>query len=132
MDRKQFEARIIAKAWQDAEFRQALESDPKGTLSRELEVFQPGAKLPENLKVTVLEETPEQLYLVIPNNPTAASGALDDASLEAVAGGAAPPANVAAMLDVVSLTQVVSQVVTQVSTLDVVTQVGVVVAASGT
>lgn len=89
MDRKQFEAKIVAKAWKDEKFREALKADPRGTLAAELQAIHSAAKLPENLKVTVVEESPDHIYLVIPNRPAGVSGALDEASLEAVAGGAA-------------------------------------------
>lgn len=118
MDRKQFEAKIIAKAWKDASFREALKRDPKGTLATELESLHSGAKLPANLQVTVVEESADHIYLVIPNSPTAVSGALDDASLEAVAGGAGGVATVATQvsgLDTVAQVQAVSAVVTTVS-----------------
>lgn len=88
MDRKQFEAKIVARAWKDEKFREALLADPRGTMAAELEAIHSGAKLPENLKITVVEESADHLYLVIPNRPLTVGGALDEASLEAVAGGA--------------------------------------------
>lgn len=136
MDRKQFEAKIIAKAWKDAEFREALKRDPKATLARELESLHSGAKLPDNLNVTVVEESADHIYLVIPNSPTGVSGALDDASLEAVAGGAGGGVTVVntqvSGLDTVSAVQVVSAVTTTVSGLDVVAVTQVVATVSGT
>lgn len=87
MDRKQFEARLVAKAWKDEQFRKALKADPRGTLLAELEALHSSAALPANVKVTVLEETPEQVYLVIPNQPRTTEGALDDTTLEAIAAG---------------------------------------------
>lgn len=87
MDRKQFEARLVAKAWKDEKFLHALKTDPRGTLLAELEALHSAAALPANVRVTVLEETPEQVYLVIPNRPRSAEGALDDTTLEAIAAG---------------------------------------------
>lgn len=126
MDRKQFEAKIIAKAWKDAGFREALKNSPKETLAAELESIHSGAKLPENLKITVVEESADHIYLVIPNSPTAISGAMDDASLEAVAGGAGTPTMTVTQvsgLDTVSAVQAVTVVVTNVGGLDVVSVV---------
>ncbi len=109
MDRKQFEAKIVAKAWKDEKFRDTLKADPRGTLAAELQGIHSAAKLPENLKITVVEESPDHIYLVIPNRPPGVSGALDEASLEAVAGGAAQ-ANPSAEIEVEVCLNVVAQV----------------------
>jgi hypothetical protein len=44
-------------------------------------------RLPENIPVKVLEETPTTLYLVLPSRSAAPQGELSDADLEAVAAG---------------------------------------------
>ncbi len=76
--------RLIERSMEDEELRRRLLSDPKGTVEREL-----GAKLPENIEIRAVEETPETIYLVLP--PAAAAspeeGELSDRELEAVAGG---------------------------------------------
>jgi len=61
--RQQAESKIISKALTDSSFRDALKADPKGTLEKELKV-----KLPANLKVNVVEEAPDSVYLVLPNS----------------------------------------------------------------
>jgi hypothetical protein len=84
LTRRDLEVRLILKAWKDAAFAEALRADPKAAVEREL-----GSELPANLTVTVVEETPTNLYLVIPPKPAEADGgALSDSDLDAVAGGA--------------------------------------------
>ena len=61
---RDFEARLVLKAWQDEAFRQALLRDPKAVLERET-----GTKLPDRVQVKVLEETPHRL-----GNPRAGGG----------------------------------------------------------
>lgn len=62
--RKGLEAEIIAKAWEDEQFRQELISNPKEAIAKTL-----GTKLPENQEVRVVQETPNNLYLVLPVKP---------------------------------------------------------------
>lgn len=90
MNRQEFEAKIIAKAWRDAAFRAKLEADPKAVVAEELSALKgAGVKLPDTFKVTVVHETPDQMYLVIPPNPEDVHNvSLSDEQLLAVAGGA--------------------------------------------
>jgi hypothetical protein len=94
--RTQLEARLIARAWKDEAFAQQLRADPKGAVQREMAALfpgAPGAALPADLEVRVVEETPTVLYLVLPPKPAGPAGEeLSDADLEAVAGGAGPVA----------------------------------------
>jgi hypothetical protein len=62
--RKGLEAEIIAKAWEDEQFRQELISNPKEAIAKTL-----GTKLPKNQEVRVVQETPNNLYLVLPVKP---------------------------------------------------------------
>ncbi|NEO57731.1 MAG: NHLP leader peptide family natural product precursor [Okeania sp. SIO3B5] len=55
---------VRSKAMQDGEFKQSLLANPKAVLSEEL-----GQAIPENVQVTVVEETAETRYLVIPPQP---------------------------------------------------------------
>jgi hypothetical protein len=81
--RRDVELQLIEKVWKDAAFRQALLTDPRGALEREL-----GAKLPPRVQVKVLAESADTFYLVLPANPDRApAGQLTDQQLEAVAGG---------------------------------------------
>jgi len=74
MNRKELEKNLIFRAWKDAAFKQELLTNPKTTLEKE------GIKLPVNIEVMVVEETPTTLYLVIPINPNQKE--LSDAKLE--------------------------------------------------
>jgi hypothetical protein len=80
--RHEVEAALIERATKDEAFRRALIADPTGTLEREI-----GAKAPEGFSLTVVEETPEHRYLVLPPAPRGEGGELSDAELESVAGG---------------------------------------------
>jgi hypothetical protein len=62
--RKDLEAEIIAKAWEDEQFRQELLSNPQEAIAKTL-----GAKLAGNLEIRVVQETPNNLYLVLPVKP---------------------------------------------------------------
>ena len=80
--RKEFEANLITKAWQDEAFKQQLMNNPIAVYEQEL-----GRKAPENVEIQVLEETANTTYLVIPKKPEA-SEELSEEALESVAGGA--------------------------------------------
>lgn len=55
---------IIQKAWEDAEFKKQLLSNPKKALK---EAF--GIDVPDSIELKALEETPNKVHLVIPPNP---------------------------------------------------------------
>ncbi|MDO3408489.1 NHLP leader peptide family RiPP precursor [Saccharibacillus sp. CPCC 101409] len=59
-------AQVIQKAWEDEKFRLRLMSDPKAALR---EAF--GVELPGHIKLTAVEESPQDFYLVIPPHPSA-------------------------------------------------------------
>lgn len=76
---RKFLEEIALKASTDETFKKALMEDPVKVVETKLK-----AKLPKNFKITVLEEKPDELFIVIPQK----SGAeLSDAQLESVAGG---------------------------------------------
>jgi hypothetical protein len=84
--RQEMERRLIEKSLQDESFRQRLMEDPKGTVEQEL-----GTRLPEDVRVVAVEETPDTIYLVLPSaSPLGGDegGELSDRELESVAGGA--------------------------------------------
>ncbi len=80
--RKNLESKLIEKAWKDDMFRKQLVNSTKETIENEA-----GIKIPERIKITVLEETPEEVYLVLPQEPAKMGQMLTDAELDAVAGG---------------------------------------------
>jgi hypothetical protein len=61
-DHRHFQARLIARAWHDPAFKEKLLADPKPAMEGELDM-----RLPEDLQVTVLEETPDTLVLLLPS-----------------------------------------------------------------
>jgi hypothetical protein len=65
----------------NADYRKALISDPKALLAKQMQ-----QDLPDNLKVTVVQETADQFFLVAPH-VTAEGDELSDDDLEKVAGG---------------------------------------------
>lgn len=56
---------VIQKAWQDPSFKARLLEDPKRTLQEVL-----GVILPEHIKVKAVEENSDELYIVLPPNPS--------------------------------------------------------------
>ena len=70
---------IITRAVEDQSFREQLTADPRGPLDRELDGGVPG-----NVRITVLQETPDQVYLVLPAH---ASKELTADELAGAAGG---------------------------------------------
>ncbi len=64
--RKNLEGGLIRQAWMDESFREALLKDSTRVYSEHLAELEPGASLPEGLKVRVVEETDKRLYLVLP------------------------------------------------------------------
>jgi len=76
---RQFLEEMGLKASEDSEFKKALMQDPVNAVEKKLKV-----KLPKNIRITVLEEKPDELFIVIPHKGGAE---LSEAELESVAGG---------------------------------------------
>jgi hypothetical protein len=77
------ERRIIQRSLEDDSFRQRLLEDPKAAMEQEL-----GTRLPEDVRVVAVEESPDTVYLVLPPSQAGGErGALSDQELETVAGG---------------------------------------------
>lgn len=73
---------LVNRAAADADFRAALKEDPRGTLENEF-----GISIPEDARISVLEESPDEQYIVLPPRLVGDNGALSEEELEAVAGG---------------------------------------------
>ena len=85
LSRRDFEARLVARAWKDPAFRERLVQNPKKVYEEEL-----GVKLAPTVEIRVLEEGPTQLYLVLPPNPEQ-ERELSENELEMVSGGSGVP-----------------------------------------
>jgi hypothetical protein len=62
--RKDLEIHLITRALKDESFRAELIANPKSVIEQEI-----GSKLPDELEITVLEETEDTIYMVLPCNP---------------------------------------------------------------
>ncbi|MEI7980629.1 MAG: NHLP leader peptide family RiPP precursor [Bacteroidota bacterium] len=81
--RKQLEERLMEKAMKDDAFRKQLLEDPRAVIEQETAV-----KFPAELHIRVLEETADQVFLVMPPiHKEAFQEELSEAELESVVGG---------------------------------------------
>jgi hypothetical protein len=76
-DRDEIAVQIRERAESDSEFRAQLLEDPSAAVSALL-----GVPVPPSVAITVHEETPQSIHLVIPGSST-----LNDRDLDLVAGG---------------------------------------------
>ena len=79
--RRQAEDLLLKKAADDQAFRRQLVSNPNAAINSAF-----GVTLPQDVKITVLEESARQVYLVLPAKE--GSGELAEEELVGVAGGA--------------------------------------------
>jgi hypothetical protein len=86
LNRRQFEARLIARAWKDPRFAEELRRDPRGVIARELAAARVASGPRPGLEIKVVEETPTTRYLVVPAKPQGA-GELSQAELARIRGG---------------------------------------------
>lgn len=77
-DRQRAMQRLLERAQRDPAFRAELIATPKAVVEREL-----GIDLPEGTEIRVVEEQPNELYIILP----AESDDLSDEDLDRVAGG---------------------------------------------
>jgi len=64
MSRKEVEAALIANAFEDDAFKQALLANPKSVIEAKFSLV-----LPDDLTVAVLEESDSEVFFVLPHNP---------------------------------------------------------------
>lgn len=108
MKRHEFQNHIARKAWSDPDFKQRLLSNPRAVISEELSNIKEGVSIPENVDVKVVEEKPDEIYMVLPVNPEEVTGRpLSEEDLERIAGGESVSATAvtAVVLDVVQVVQ---------------------------
>ena len=81
--RQQLEQKLIERAMKDESFRMQLLENPGAAIEEET-----GMKIPETVKIKVLEEDPQTVYLILPQVTIKnAEFELDEAELESVSGG---------------------------------------------
>ncbi|MFC1834323.1 NHLP leader peptide family RiPP precursor [Thermodesulfobacteriota bacterium] len=73
--------KIVAQAWINEDFKERLLSDPVTVLKEE------GLDMPDGVEVTVLEQTPNKRFLIIPPVPDGISGEVEEARERLQAGG---------------------------------------------
>jgi hypothetical protein len=106
--RRELEARIIAKAWRDPEFKKQLLHNPHATVQAELKTVDPAIVLPSALQVHVHEEHPNVYHLVLPRNPREISlGEVLGDNLEALAPQTIAVVTVTANTSIVNVLQAV-------------------------
>lgn len=60
------QSQVIQRAWKDPDFKQKLLSDPKSAIQEAL-----GITLPGHLKLKTVEESTDEMVLVLPASPEA-------------------------------------------------------------
>ena len=81
--RQQLEQKLIEKAMKDESFRKQLIENPRATIEAET-----GMKISDAMKIMVLEEDPQTIYLVLPQVYAQDSEMeLSETELEDVSGG---------------------------------------------
>ena len=81
--RAEMERSLVQRSMEDEESRQRLLDDTKAVVEQEL-----GTQLPEDVEVSVVEESQQSIYLVLPSGRRISrAGELSDQELGAVAGG---------------------------------------------
>ncbi|MCA9669611.1 MAG: NHLP leader peptide family RiPP precursor [Myxococcales bacterium] len=72
---------IVARCWNDEQFKQRFKQDPKAVLREH------GIDVPNEVTITVVENTDDQIFVMLPPAPIPEDG-LSDADLAAISGGA--------------------------------------------
>lgn len=78
----ELEHHLIDRAMRDSEFLALLRSDPKAALEAEILRLGLAIRIPDGLKVEVLEETADTLYLVLPPGVARSTPRQDEFFLE--------------------------------------------------
>ena len=74
---EEIRAHLVSKAADDSEFRASLIADPKAAINSELDI-----DIPDGVSVSVVEDTPTAVHLVLPP-----SGQVPPEVLEEISGG---------------------------------------------
>jgi hypothetical protein len=81
LTRQEIAARVVRRAMEDDAFRARLVADADAAIADEI-----GGPIPDGLKVTVLEETDDEMYLMLPQSKVE-TAELADEELDRAAGG---------------------------------------------
>lgn len=81
---RELENHLINRALRDDQFRELLIANPLRALEVEIQRLQLGIALPPDLKIKVLEERPDTLYLILPPNLVGEAPAEEDFFLQAL------------------------------------------------
>jgi hypothetical protein len=85
---KEFSKQIVARAAKDDAFREEFIKDPKAVLAREFaRQFPDAPALPNDLKVKVVEQEDDTVYVTLPKSKPIPTRELRDEELAGVAGG---------------------------------------------
>ncbi|MBI4861191.1 MAG: NHLP leader peptide family natural product precursor [Candidatus Riflebacteria bacterium] len=88
LKRHELESLVAKRAATDESFRRELLAHPTETVGRVVGEMVPGARLPADLKVSIVEQTQGTYHLVVPAMPQGRdTRELSDADLDSVSGG---------------------------------------------
>jgi hypothetical protein len=73
LSRKDVERFLAERASLDEEFRAELLANPKAIIAREFGL----GEMPQALVINVVEETPDEIYIVLPADPLQSGAVLD-------------------------------------------------------
>ena len=72
---EEIRSHLVSKAQDDLEFRDSLVADPKAAISAELQV-----EIPDSVKVSVVEDKADEIYLVLPPSDRIPNDTLNEIS----------------------------------------------------
>ena len=84
--RHNIEDRIVAEAWSNPQFKKELLENPRAAITKHLKI-----NIPDDMEISVIEETQKHIYFVLPVNPAETGSELTLEALDAVAGGTVSP-----------------------------------------
>jgi len=79
---QEIKARVVAKAWSDVSFKDALLNDPKTTIHNFLQESGQENLLSDNIDIKAFEETTTTVYIIVPRSPTETGELADESAAE--------------------------------------------------